>query len=169
NNTIISNNHAGDAGGGIDTDGTGTVLINNSQVTGNTDIHQGAGVYIDVAAGSSVLKGANMRMTGTVVSNNSALANDITASGGSGGALFANGTTLILQSSTFAGNTSAGNGGAIEVETTGTGTAGSKITDTTITGNSALNNAGANGGGIDAVTAPGSTTPFGSLALLNDT
>ena len=248
NNTVISNNGAGDAGGGIDTDGAGTVVINNSQIIGNTDIHQGAGVYVDVPAGSSNdFVGANMTMTGTVVSNNSALARDDTASGGgisnagtgtiiidkstisgnfsaggmgggfsdennkgtlvvknslflnnsagdsggaiqeggpsttiintefkgnssgaNGGALFANGTTLTVQSSTFANNTASGNGdgtgggGAIEIETTGTGSAGSMITDTTITGNRALNNAGANGGGIDV----GSGS---SLTLLHDT
>jgi len=244
NNTVISNNHAGDAGGGIDTDGTGTVVINKSQIIGNTDIHQGAGIYVDVAAGSSSPLGADMTMTGTVVSNNVALAHDVTASGGgisnagtgtinilnstvennfsggmgggfsdennngtlvvknslflnnsaisdggaiqeggpsttitntefkgnssgaNGGALFANGITLTVQSSTFANNTASGNGdstggGAIEIETTGTGSAGSTITDTTITDNRALNNAGANGGGIDV----GS----GSLALLHDT
>ena len=58
NNSVISDDHAGDAGGGIDTDGAGTVFINNSQITGNTDINQGAGVYIDVAAGSSAPDGA---------------------------------------------------------------------------------------------------------------
>src|SRR5262249_37776559 len=32
NNSTVSNNHAGDAGGGIDTDGTGTVFINSGTV-----------------------------------------------------------------------------------------------------------------------------------------
>jgi hypothetical protein len=247
NNSTISDNHAGDAGGGIDTDGTGTVIIKNSLIIANTDINQGAGVYVDVAAFSTSPLGANMTMTNTVVSNNSALAFSITASGGgisnagtgsmtidhctiannftggmgggfsdennngtlavtnslffnntasmsgggiqeggsrttiantefklnfsggSGAALFANGITLTVHSSTFADNTSAGNGGGIEVETTGTGSAGSTITDTTITGNRALNNMGANGGGIDAVISVVKGKPPGSLALLNDT
>jgi hypothetical protein len=247
NNSTISDNHAGDAGGGIDTDGTGTFFIINSLVTGNTDINQGAGIYVDVATGSSNPAGAKMTMTNTVVSNNSALAFSITASGGgisnagtgkmiidhstiennftggmgggfsdennngtlvvtnslflnntasmsgggiqeggprttiintefkgnssggSGGALFVNGITLTVHSSTFAFNTSAGNGGGLEVETTGTGSAASMITNTTITGNRALNNAGANGGGINAVTNVANGMPLGKLVLLNDT
>jgi hypothetical protein len=243
NASTISNNHAGDAGGGIDTDGAGTVFINSGTViTGNTDIHQGAGVYIDVAAGNPSPIGATMTMTGTVVSNNSALAGDITASGGgisnagnatmtiaictiannftggqgggfsdennngtlivsnsifqgntatmngggiqeggpstkitdtlfldnnsgaTGAALFANGTTVSVSSSTFAANTASIGGGAIELETTGTGASASTITNSTITGNSALNNAGANGGGIDA-----SAAFTGAVTLLNDT
>src|SRR5205807_4992728 len=43
-NSTVSNNHSGDAGGGIDTDGAGTVIINSGTViTGNTDLNQGAG------------------------------------------------------------------------------------------------------------------------------
>jgi len=243
NNSTISNNHSGDAGGGIDTDGTGTVIINSGTViTGNTDLNQGAGVYIDAITVGTVFEGANATITGTTISNNQALATGITASGGgisnagngaitianstisgnfsggmgggfsdennvgtltvsnslflnnsatsdgggiqeggpsttitntsfhgnssggSGGGLFANGTTLTVNSSTFDDNTATTGGGAIEVQTTGTGTAGSTITNVTITANSALNNAGANGGGIDA---PATFT--GSLALLNDT
>jgi predicted outer membrane repeat protein len=48
NNSTISNNHAGDAGGGVDADGSGTVNINaGTVVSGNTDVNQGAGVYLD--------------------------------------------------------------------------------------------------------------------------
>src|SRR5260370_35847516 len=66
--------------------------------------------------------------------------------GGSGGGVFANGTTLTIQSSTLANNAASGNGGGIELDTTVTG---STLNDTTIPGNTAQN-AGANGGGIDA-------------------
>jgi hypothetical protein len=246
-NSTISNNHAGDAGGGIDTDGHGTVMISNSVVSGNTDLNQGAGIYIDsVTDAQGVLESANMTMTKTIVTNNSALAPSTTdgqggsgggisnagngtiridsstissnfadgsgggfddengfgtldiqqslfinnsaaldggaireggpstfinsseikdnSSGGAGGGIFANGVTLTLQTSTVAGNTSSSNGGGIELQTTGSGTSGSTITDVTIAGNSALNNAGVNGGGIDA---PAGFT--GSVSLLNDT
>jgi hypothetical protein len=114
NNTVVSDNHAGDAGGGIDTDGTGTVIINNSLITGNTDLNQGAGIYVDVAFGSSVFVGASMTMTKTVVSNNSALANGVTASGG-GISNAGNGTMTIVQS-TISGNFSGGYGGGFSDE-----------------------------------------------------
>ena len=65
-----------------------------------------------------------------------------------------------MQDVTLSDNVAVGAGGAIELETTGTGS----ITNTTIADNSALNNAGANGGGIDAP-----DTFVGSLALQNDT
>jgi hypothetical protein len=249
NASTISNNHAGDAGGGIDTDGAGMVLINpGTVITGNTDLNQGAGIYVDSIQVVSVFVGASMTMTGTVVSNNRALAvgtlgppasggsgggisnagdgtmtitnstiannsaggtgggfsdenavgslvvtnslfvgNTATGEGGgiqeggpsttitntefkgnssgaTGGGLFANGTTLTITGSTFAGNTAAGGGGGIELRTIGIGPAASTITNSTIAGNSALNNAGANGGGIDA---PATFT--GSVTLLNDT
>jgi hypothetical protein len=246
NNSVISNDHAGDAGGGIDTDGIGTVFINNSVITGNTDVHQGAGIYIDVAAGSRIFKGANMTLTNSVVSNNSALADDITSSGGgisnagngtmtidhctvsgnfsggqgggfsdensvgtlvvsnsvfvnntasmdggaiqeggpaltiinslikgntsgaTGGGILAGGsngdgaTVLMLRRSTVADNTSAGNGGGLELDNTASASAASRITDSTFTDDRALNNAGANGGGV-------SVEHRGRLMLLNDT
>jgi hypothetical protein len=114
NNTVVSNDHAGDAGGGIDTDGIGTVFINNSLVTGNTDINQGAGIYIDVAAGSTVIEGASMTMTNTVVSNNSALADSLTSSGG--GISNAGNGTMTIDHSTVSGNFSGGQGGGFSDE-----------------------------------------------------
>jgi hypothetical protein len=113
-NTVISDDHAGDAGGGIDTDGSGTVFIDNSQITNNTDINQGAGVYIDVAAGSSAPDGANMTMQRTLVSNNSALANGITASGG--GISNAGTGAMKLLNDTIANNFSGGMGGGFSDE-----------------------------------------------------
>jgi predicted outer membrane repeat protein len=114
NNSTFSDDHAGDAGGGIDTDGAGTVIINNSLITGNTDVHQGAGVYIDVAFASSAPDGANMTMTNTVVSNNSALATDVTASGG--GISNAGTGLMIIDHSTIEGNFTAGMGGGFSDE-----------------------------------------------------
>ncbi|HZV06519.1 MAG TPA: choice-of-anchor Q domain-containing protein [Gemmataceae bacterium] len=114
NNSVISDDHAGDAGGGIDTDGAGTVFINNSQITGNTDINQGAGVYIDVAAGSSAPDGANMTMTNTLVNNNSALAFSITASGG--GISNAGTGAMVIDHSTIENNFTGGMGGGFSDE-----------------------------------------------------
>ena len=115
NNSIISNNHAGDAGGGIDTDGAGTVVINpGTVIAGNTDLHQGAGVYIDALQVGSDFVGANMTMTGTIVRNNAALAVGITSSGG--GISNAGNGTMILANCTVTGNSSNGTGGGFSDE-----------------------------------------------------
>src|SRR5262249_20863326 len=87
-------------------------------------------------------------------------------SGQAGGGLFASGTTLVVKASTFANNVAAGDGnglggGGIELQITDSAT----ITTSTIVGNIALNNAGANGGGIHAPTHPSRS----QAALLNDT
>jgi hypothetical protein len=118
-NSIISNDHAGDAGGGIDTDGAGTVNISGSVISGNTDINQGAGVYIDLAVGASPgAAGANMTMTKTIVSNNDALAGSTTVGqGGSGGGISNAGTGLMtIISSTIASNFAGGSGGGFDDE-----------------------------------------------------
>jgi hypothetical protein len=115
NNSQITNNHAGDAGGGIDTDGAGTVTINpGTVVSGNTDVNQGAGVYIDSIMVGSTFVGASMTMTGTVVSNNQAINTGVTASGG-GISNAGNGTMTIINS-TVANNFSGGTGGGFSDE-----------------------------------------------------
>jgi hypothetical protein len=226
-NSTISNNHAGDAGGGIDSDGSGSIVINSgSVITGNTSLNQGGGIYLDAIQVGTVFQGANLTMQGTLVSGNKTLAAGVTAAGGgisnagngsvniivsvvqdnsadfgggfadvnnqgtlsvassaflnntavgnggaiseggpatsiafseidgnssgSGGGIFANGTTLTIQNSTIANNTASMNGGGIELQTTAAGSGASSITNSTIANNAALNNAGANGGGLDA-------------------
>jgi predicted outer membrane repeat protein len=113
-NTVVSNNHAGDAGGGIDTDGTGTVVIAGARVLANTDINQGAGIYIDVATGSTDPSGADMTLTNSVVNNNSALATGITSSGG--GISNAGTGTMTIRNCTVADNFSGANGGGFSDE-----------------------------------------------------
>jgi hypothetical protein len=113
-NSTVNNNHAGDAGGGIDTDGTGTVVIAGSRVNANTDINQGAGIYIDVAAGSTDPSGADMTLTNSVVNNNSALATGITSSGG--GISNAGTGTMTIRNCTVADNFSGANGGGFSDE-----------------------------------------------------
>jgi hypothetical protein len=179
NDSTIRDNHAGDAGGGIDTDGAGTVVINpGTVITGNTDLNQGAGVYVDAIQVGNVFVGAPMTMTGTVVSNNQALAAGITASGG-GISNAGNGTmtivdstvsdnfsggmgggfsdennqgTLVVRNSRFLGNSAIGNGGGIQE-----GGPSTTIRDTEVAGNSS----GASGGGLFAngttLTVTGST------------
>jgi phospholipase/lecithinase/hemolysin len=236
-NSVLSNNHAGDAGGGVETDGSGKVVVTGSTLNGNTSVNQGAAIWLDAIQVGAVQQGADLTMTGDLVTANAALngptgaignagngAVNITSStvannssgttgggfgdengqgtltvvnsvflnnaavgkgggiqeGGpmtissteikgnataaSGGGVFANGTTLTILGSTISGNTAAVGGGGIELVTTGAGPHGSTIANSTFTSNGALNNVGANGGGIDAPAAFA-----GSLVLLNDT
>jgi predicted outer membrane repeat protein len=148
-NSTLANNFAGATGGGFgDENAQDSLSVANSTILNNTATGNGGGI----AVGGILTSIANTEIDGNV-------------SGGTGGAVFANGVTLTIQSSTLAGNTSSGDGGGIELETSGAGLfQGSTITNATITGNTALNNAGANGGGIDA-----SAEFTGDLLLLNDT
>src|SRR5207245_3931807 len=94
---------------------TGNVVINTGTViSGNTDLNQGAGVYIDAIAVGATFPGASMTMTGTVVSNNEALASGITASGG--GISNAGNGTMTIVNSTIANNFSGGMGGGFSDE-----------------------------------------------------
>jgi hypothetical protein len=117
-NSTISFNHAGDAGGGIDTDGgtsSSNVTITGSLITGNTDQHQGAGVYIDALEQvPGVFQGAPMTMTNTIVSNNSAIGAGITASGG--GISNAGNGLMTLANCTISANFSGGQGGGFSDE-----------------------------------------------------
>src|SRR5262249_54288336 len=107
-NSIISNNHAGDAGGGIDEDGSGRVFINaGTVITNNTSVNQGAGIWLDAIQVGKVFQTANMAVTDAIVSNNEALAAD-NDGGGIGNA--GNGTVTISHS-TIAGNYANGMGG----------------------------------------------------------
>jgi hypothetical protein len=162
-NTVISNNHAGDAGGGIDVDGTGKVFVNNSTITGNSSVNQGAGIWLDAVQVGTVFGTANLTVTGSTISNNTAIAAD-NVGGGIGNA--GNGTvtiqsstlannfsggvgggfgdenaqgTLVVLDSTFVGNTSIGNGGGISA-----GGVSTTINDSTINGNTSI----AQGGGV---------------------
>jgi hypothetical protein len=164
NHSTISNNHAGDAGGGIDTDGFGSIVVKQgTQITGNTSVNQGAGIWLDAIAAGQVLQSANLNVNGTLVSNNKALAtanfgggignagnSTVTItnstvqdnfSGGVGGG-FAdenNQGNLIVRNCLFLDNVAAGNGGGIQE-----GGASTTIISTEVKGNSS----GGVGGGI---------------------
>jgi predicted outer membrane repeat protein len=177
--TSITGNRAtsatGGVGGGIGNAGDGTVSITDSSLTDNTAGLTGGGFGDQNAQGTlTVLDSLFLDNSATTDGGGIAAGGPLTTiagseikgniSGATGGGIFANGVTLAVQSSTIADNLAAGNGGGVELETTGTGAAGSTITDSTITGNSAVNNAGADGGGIEADS--GFT---GDLTLTSDT
>jgi hypothetical protein len=166
NSSTISNNHAGDAGGGIDTDGSGKIFINaGTVITGNTSVNQGAGIWLDAIQAGTVFQTANLAVTGAVISNNSALAmgnvgggignagNGVVTvvgstiannySGGVGGGIGDENAqgTLVVQNSLIQGNSAFGNGGGIAA-----GGPATTITSTEIKGNAG----GGNGGGLFA-------------------
>jgi hypothetical protein len=149
NNSTITDNHAGDAGGGLETDGSGKFFVTDSTITSNTSVNQGAGIWLDAIQVGTVFQSANLTVTGTFISNNTAVAAN-NAGGGIGNA--GNGT-VTLNSSTLSSNYSGGVGG---------GFGDQNAQGTLIVLNSTLvhNVAIGNGGGIAAA---------GPSTTLNDT
>jgi hypothetical protein len=154
NASTISYNQAGDAGGGIESDGSGPVAINaGSIVSFNTCVNQGAGIWLD--AGTAALN-----VTGALISNNHALtmlaggignagSGSITIknslfqdnfAGGAGGAFAdaANVSTLMIQDCYFIRNTAVGDGGAVQE-----GSASVRITNATFEQNVSQGTGGA--------------------------
>jgi Domain of unknown function (DUF4214) len=135
NKTRISDNHAGDAGGGVDTDGTGTVFINaGCLIDGNTDLNQGAGVYLDAIAGGS----ANLTVTDTVVRANASTGS---GTGIGGGISNAGSGIVVITNSTIRDNFAAFTGGGFSDENNGLGTLA--ISNSLFVNNSAGGNGGA--------------------------
>jgi hypothetical protein len=74
NNSTVSFNTAGDAGGGVETDGSGKVFINASSIVSNTTVNQGAGIWLDAVQDGTVFQSAILTVNQSVISNNTALA-----------------------------------------------------------------------------------------------
>jgi hypothetical protein len=156
-NTTVINNHAGDAGGGIESDGTGQILIkNNSTIADNTCVNQGAGVWLDSIAPATVT--SQLNVMSSVVSGNTAgvlgggigqagnsfvtltsstIAHNFATVMGGGFADENNLGTLTVQNSLFLSNSAAGDGGGVF-----TGGPSTQITNSEFKGNAA----GINGG-----------------------
>jgi hypothetical protein len=155
NHSTISNNRAGDAGGGVETDGSGKIFSNaGTVITGNTSVNQGAGIWLDAIQNGTVQEGANLTVTGTLISSNTAIAAMNVGGGignaGNGTVTVANSTvannssggvgggfgdenaqgTLVVLNSTFVNNSATGNGGGIQASGPST-----TINSSTITGN----------------------------------
>jgi hypothetical protein len=152
NNSTVSGNHAGDAGGGLETDGSGKIFVNGSTITGNTSVNQGAGIWLDAIQVGTVFQGANLTVTGTLLTNNTAVAPN-NAGGGIGNA--GNGTVTI-QSSTLANNYSGQFGGGFG-DQNAQGTL--VVVDSTFVDNVSV----ANGGGIEAA-GPSTTIADSTIA-----
>ncbi len=179
-NTVISNNRAGDAGGGIDVDGSGKVFVNNSTITGNSAINQGAGIWLDAVQVGTIFQTANLTVSGSLISGNLGISGGAVGGGignaGNGTVTIQNSTvsqnysagfgggfgdengqgTLVVLNSTFADNGAVGIGGAIEAAGPTT-----TVNDSTITGNVTQSV----GGGFDVST--GSFTLNNTIVALN--
>ena len=78
-NSTISNNRSGDAGGGINTIGNGRVDITQSVISDNVCENQGAGIWLDTddvagPVGTTIHQSALLTLTQSVISGNVSLA-----------------------------------------------------------------------------------------------
>lgn len=101
---VISNNTTTGAGGALQNFAGNTTNIRNSAIHNNT-------------SNSTLTGGGAMQANGIVNISNTTFANN-TATGGSGGAIYYNGTSLIMTNNTLAGNTATLNGGGLHKSTT---------------------------------------------------
>jgi CSLREA domain-containing protein len=134
----------------------------NANVNGSIDILSAAGVAIShVGAGATVIDGGGLDRAVGVLGGASATISGVTIrnanDAGSGGALFANGT-LNLSNSTLTASTSAGGGAGFSVFG-GTST----LTNVTISGNQTADD----GGGVEAFI--GATATLNNVTITNNT
>jgi hypothetical protein len=156
NNSTISNNHAGDAGGGIDADGAGTVTINaGTVVSGNTDLNQGAGVYLDGIA--NALTGVTVTAGGSGYTSAPLVNFGGPGTGAAGFATVAGGVvTGVTITNSGSGYTSAptvtfvggGSGATATAAVVASQTANLNMTGTLVNGNTSTGTANGLGGGI---------------------
>ena len=127
-NTTVSNNSAGDDGGGIYNFGT-TYLRNGSTISNNSTIESygsGGGIFNN---------SGTLTIMDSTINNNSARS--------SGGGIVNNGITLLVINSTISNNTSRLEGGGIQ----NTVFSSVALVNTTISGNSSGDGGGINNGG----------------------
>ncbi len=136
-NCIVSGNSA-DFGAGV-FNSNGTLTVDFCTISGNDANFGGGGI-----ANSAIDGTANLIISNSTISDNSAIANDgggiTNGAGGSASAV----ASVIVGDSTFSGNSATGNGGAIANAADVGTSARLTITNSTITANSAIGN----GGGI---------------------
>jgi hypothetical protein len=118
-NSTVSNNHAGDAGGGIDVDGHGHTIVTGSTITGNSTSNQGGGIWLDAVENNGVFETSSLAVTGSTFSDNITTnaggvggAIGQAGDGNPGGAVNGNVAGVVITSSTFVGNYTVGMGGA---------------------------------------------------------
>jgi len=163
-NSVITGNRvlgASAKGGGLYL-AAGNHLIQNTQISNNTAVLRGGGIFLPLGEDS-------FKMIAVKVSGNATT--DTTADTTGGGGIYVNGNgPVTIQSSSFTANRSASSGGAMQVR--GSLNAGSngysvKITGTTFTNNFALGPNSGNGGAIDMDIISGGTTQNVPLTILS--
>lgn len=159
----LSDNETGPGpgnGGGLHITESGTVTVTDSMITGNRAAAEGGGLWNDTMS--------TMTVTGSTISGNTASGDEATMGGGglftvggeltvrdsevtdnvadgmagSGGGALNDDGTLVVENTTFSGNTAVRAGGAIEANIGTT-----EVSGTTMTGNSTGDSPG-NGGGV---------------------
>jgi len=125
-NSTISHNHAGQAGGGVETEGSGPVLIDTGTVIDyNTSVSGGGGIFDagtgDIAITSCLMHDNFAGLTGGAYSDAS-IAGTVRISQTlffnktawqNGGAVASNGPNTLITGCVFQGNTSQGMGGGL--------------------------------------------------------
>jgi predicted outer membrane repeat protein len=134
NGSKIGGNSAGDAGGGVETDGSGQVFINTTRFVHNV-ANRGGGLWLGGIQVGDVFQSAGLALTGTLIKDNGA------NSAGGGGIGNAGNGAVTIANSTFVGNTA---------ETSGAGFSDANNQgNLTVSGSwFMLNEAGGDGGGI---------------------
>jgi hypothetical protein len=151
-NSTISNNRSGDAGGGINTIGSGRVIIDHSVISHNVCENQGAGIWLDTVDSGTTHNSSELTVTNSIISDNVSLApgNFGGGIGNAGNDTLAAGQTLApgeiqavsIINSAVVGNSTASTGGGYG-DQGGQGTL--FVQNSVIAGNSANE-----GGGIQA-------------------
>ncbi len=75
-NSTISGNRAGDAGGGINTKGSGRVVVTQSVISNNTSVNQGAGIWLDTIDVGAVHQSSVLTVDQSLINGNVGLAAD---------------------------------------------------------------------------------------------
>jgi len=130
-------------GGAILLNGSSSLSLNNSQVTGSGATSDGGGIYVSstaslsmfnvgVTGNTSSTNGGGIINFGETTINSSTIGGNIAGPNGGG---IENEGTLIVTDSTISGNDSTSLGGGISISQLG----GATITDSTIAGNDATN------------------------------
>jgi hypothetical protein len=110
--STISLNRAGDAGGGIDVDGSGRTIITGSHITGNTTVAQGGGIWLDAIQVGAVFQTSVLTVDRSVFDSNVAITGPGGAIGDAGNDTLAPGQNplpgevqaVTLTNSTFVNN-----------------------------------------------------------------
>jgi hypothetical protein len=167
NASTISNNVAGDLGGGIAYANTAGIAISNTTISNNTAKSNGGGIYSSARQAVTGVASTNTMTTVTITGNTA----DSDANGsGNGGGIFNLFGSLTVQTTSHIDGNAAFNGGGIYNTWTGNtndASASLSINGGTVGQTGSGNTAKSNGGGV--MIAPGAPTTFGTYSITSAT